>query len=347
MNVLITGGAGFIGSNLAIRLVNNHPEDRFIVVDKLTYAGNLANLKPIEKRSNFQFVRGDITDREAMALLCEQVDVVANLAAESHVDRSIESSVEFIRTNITGTHSLLDAALAAGVKRFVQISTDEVYGTLGPDDPPFTEDNDLAPNSPYAASKASADLLVRSYAETYGLNTCITRCSNNYGPLQFPEKLIPLMLTNALEGRDLPVYGDGSNIRDWIHVDDHCAGIEAAIYRGSPGMVYNFGGDCEMSNLDLVKALMAALARATGRDAAEFLDRITFVADRLGHDWRYAMAFDRTTAALSWRPAMGIEQGLNDTVAWYLAHEDWWRSIKTGAYLEYYDRHYGEREVIG
>ncbi len=349
MNVLVTGGAGFIGANLVIRLVTGHPKDRFVVLDKLTYAGNLENLKPVEGRSNWSFVKGDICDRPFVAELMarERIDAVVNLAAESHVDRSIESSREFIETNIVGVHTLLDAALAHEVRMFVQVSTDEVYGSLGADDPPFTEANDLAPNSPYAASKAAADLLVRSYVKTYGLPAVITRCSNNYGPYQFPEKLIPLMLTNALEGKALPIYGDGSNIRDWIHVDDHCRGVEAALYRGQPGQIYNFGGASELSNLELVRRLMAALAEATGRPADDYLSLIEFVTDRLGHDWRYAMAFERTTERLGWRPEIDLDDGLKRTVEWYLANEAWWRSVKTGAYQDYYRRHYAEREVIG
>ncbi len=343
MKIFITGGAGFIGANLAHHLIRSHPEDTFVVLDKLTYAGNLANLDPVRDDPNFSFVKGDICDPDLAGELLEGVDLVANLAAESHVDRSIDSAADFIRTNISGTQNLIEAARRAGVKRFVQISTDEVYGTLGPDDPPFSETTPLAPNSPYAASKASADLLVRAAVETHGFPGMITRCSNNYGPYQFPEKLIPLMLTNALEGKALPVYGDGMQVRDWIHVADHCRGVELVLYQGEPGQIYNFGGACEMANLNLLRDLMAALARATGREPEEFLGLIQHVTDRPGHDRRYAMSFDRTRERLGWRPEMTIREGLEETVEWYLGHESWWREIRSGDYLEYYERQYGRR----
>ncbi len=346
MKVLVTGGAGFIGANLVIRLVRSRPEASFVVLDKLTYAGNLANLKPVADAPNFRFVKGDICDKSLARELMAGVDAVLNLAAESHVDRSIESAEPFLVTNILGVQNLLDAARAAGVRRFVQVSTDEVYGSLGPDDPAFTEATPLAPNSPYAASKAAADLMVRAYVKTHGFPAVITRCSNNYGPLQFPEKLIPLMLTNALEGRPLPVYGDGRNVRDWIYVDDHCAGIEAALDRGEPGEIYNFGGAAELTNLDLLQRLLAALAAETRRPPEDYLKLITHVQDRPGHDRRYAMSFERTSARLGWRPAMDIDRGLAFTVKWYLAHEKWWRAVKSGEYRDYYERHYGRRAII-
>ena len=343
MKIVITGGAGFIGANLVIRLVRRHPEDEFTVLDKLTYAGNLANLEPVKDEPNFRFVRGDICDPDLAGELLAGAGAVANLAAESHVDRSIHSAADFIRTNIAGTQNLIDAARRAGVGRFVQISTDEVYGTLGPGDEPFCESNPLAPNSPYAASKASADLLVRAACETHGFPGMITRCSNNYGPYQFPEKLIPLMLTNALEGKPLPVYGDGLQIRDWIHVEDHCRGVEEVLYQGRPGQVYNFGGACEMTNLDLLGGLLSALARAEGQDVGGYLSLIEHVKDRPGHDRRYAMAFGQTTERLGWKPEKTIEEGLAETVEWYLANEEWWRSIRSGDYLDYYERQYGGR----
>ena len=343
MKIIITGGAGFIGANLVHHLVRNHPEDDFTVLDKLTYAGNLANLDPVMDRPNFRFVKGDICDPDLAGELMTGVDLVANLAAESHVDRSIDSAADFIRTNISGTQNLIEAARKAGVKRFVQISTDEVYGTLGPNDPPFSETTPLAPNSPYAASKASADLLVRAAVETHGFPGMITRCSNNYGPYQFPEKLIPLMLANALEGKPLPVYGDGMQVRDWIHVNDHCRGVEMVLYQGRPGQIYNFGGACEMANLHLLQDLLTALAEATGREVEEFTGLITHVTDRPGHDRRYAMSFDLTQERLGWQPRMTIQKGLEQTVAWYLANEPWWQEIRSGDYLEYYERQYGRR----
>ena len=340
MDILITGGAGFIGANLVIRLVERHPEDNFIVIDKLTYAGNLANLKPVEEAANYTFVHGDIGDPALTAPLLKRVEAVLNLAAESHVDRSIEDSAPFIETNIVDTVKLMDAAMAAGVNKFIQVSTDEVYGSLGPDDPPFSEETDLAPNSPYAASKAATDLLVRSYLKTYNFPAIITRCSNNYGPLQFPEKLIPLMVTNALEGRPLPIYGDGLNVRDWIHVEDHCAGLEMALYEGEPGQVYNFGGEAELTNLELLERLLEALARLTGRPVEEYKKLITFVTDRLGHDQRYAMDHTRTTERLGWQPTRDLNQGLAETVGWYLENTEWWQAVKSGAYREYYARRY-------
>jgi len=344
VNVLITGGAGFIGANLVIRLVKAHPQDSFLVLDKLAYAGNLANLREVEGAPNYEFCRGDICDRDLVRGLMGRVEAVINLAAESHVDRSIESAEPFIQTNVVGLQTLLAAAREAGIERFVQVSTDEVYGSLGPGDPAFSETTPLAPNSPYAASKAAGDLLVRAFFRTYGFPGLVTRCSNNYGPWQFPEKLIPLMLTNALEGKPLPIYGDGLNVRDWIFVEDHCAGLEAALYRGQPGQVYNFGGDGELTNLDLVDRLLAALAEATGRPAAEYLALKTFVSDRPGHDRRYAMDFELTSRRLDWRPRVGLAEGLARTAAWYLNQESWWRQIKSGEYRDYYERHYVRRK---
>jgi len=346
MNFLITGGAGFIGANLAIRLVKAHPQDHFIVLDKLTYAGNLANLEPVKGAANLTFVQGDICDAKLMNELMKKVEAVVNLAAESHVDRSIESAQEFIRTNVVGVQTLLDAALANEIKKFVQVSTDEVYGSLGPDDPPFEETTALAPNSPYAASKAAADLLVRANVETYGLPGIITRCSNNYGPFQFPEKLIPLMLTNALESKPLPVYGDGQNIRDWIFVEDHCRGLEKALFDGQPGQIYNFGGNCELTNLELIERLLSSLAQVTGQPVESYRELIEFVADRPGHDRRYAMAFERTTQRLGWRPKTELDQGLKEPGEWYLARQDWWRAVKSGQYRDYYERQYGGRAIL-
>ena len=343
MNILVTGGAGFIGANLVIHLVSNRPNDHITVLDKLTYAGNLANLAPVEGAANYTFIKGDICDAELVRGLIGQADAVLNLAAESHVDRSIESADVFIKTNVVGVQTLLKAALDSGLKRFIQISTDEVYGSLTPDEPPFTEQNDLAPNSPYAASKAAADLLVRSYFKTFDLPVMITRCSNNYGPYQFPEKLIPLMATNAVEGKELPIYGDGLNIRDWIYVEDHCAGIEAVLDKGRPGEIYNFGGACELTNLELLDNLLKTVADLADKSYEELTKLKKFVSDRLGHDRRYAMAFDWTSQRLDWRPEMDIARGMKKTIAWYLDNQAWWQEIKSGQYMDYYDRHYTNR----
>ena len=301
----------------------------------------------MEQADNYTFVKGDICDGELVAKLTGQVEAVVHLAAESHVDRSIESADPFIQTNIVGTQTLLNAALAKGVGRYVQVSTDEVYGSLAPEAPAFTEDHPLAPNSPYAASKAAGDLLVRAFVQTHGFPAIITRCSNNYGQFQFPEKLIPLMITNAVEGKPLPVYGDGQQVRDWIHVADHCAGLEAALYQGQPGQIYNFGGRAELANLELLHRLLAALAKVTKKPVADYTGLITFVEDRLGHDRRYAMDFTSTAERLGWQPLMDLDRALLATVLWYLENDGWWRSIKSGEYQAYYERHYGRRAVLG
>ncbi|MCL6443690.1 MAG: dTDP-glucose 4,6-dehydratase [Alicyclobacillus sp.] len=336
MKVLITGGAGFIGANFVRYALANHPEDQVINFDLLTYAGNLETLRDVEGHPNYHFVKGDIANpADVDEVMQRGVDVIVNFAAESHVDRSILDPAAFVRTNVVGTQVLLEAARKYGVKKFVQISTDEVYGTLGPDNPPFTERTPLQPNSPYSASKASADLLVRAYHETYGLPVNITRCSNNYGPYQFPEKLIPLMIIHALEDKPLPVYGDGLQIRDWLHVWDHCAAIDLVIRHGRDGEVYNIGGNNEHTNLEIVRTILRIL------DKPETL--IRHVADRPGHDRRYAIDATKIRTEMGWSPKYTFEAGLRETVEWYLTHRDWWSAIRSGEYLEYYNRQYQHR----
>lgn len=326
MKILVTGGAGFIGSNFVRHLLSERVEVEVVNLDKLTYAGSLENLDGVSDDVRHTFVRGDICDAELVDEIMKGIDVVYNFAAESHVDRSIEADTPFVLTNVTGTAVLLSAALGHGVERFVQISTDEVYGELPwrdpeavsgtPDDAPrFTEDTPLAPRSPYSATKASADHLVSAYHFTHGLDTVITRCSNNYGPYQHPEKLIPLMITRALTDERLPVYGDGLNVRDWIHVADHCAGVLAAGERGRAGRVYNFGGDAERTNLSVVRMLLRVLGKSESL--------IEYVEDRPGHDRRYAIDFSRAATELDWRPTRDFEDGLADTVQWYMENEAW------------------------
>jgi dTDP-glucose 4,6-dehydratase len=335
MKVLITGGAGFIGSNFVNYMVRKYPSYQIINLDALTYAGNLENVKEVENKSNYRFVKGDITDRELIELLfSEGIDVVVNFAAESHVDRSITDPGIFVKTNIQGTQVLLDAAKKYGVKKYIQISTDEVYGTLG-ETGYFTETTPLAPNSPYSASKAGADLLVRAYHETYGLPVNITRCSNNYGPYHFPEKLIPLMIINALNDRPLPVYGDGLNVRDWLHVEDHCSAIDLVLHKGKNGEVYNIGGNNERTNIEVVKAILRYLNKPESL--------ITFVEDRLGHDRRYAIDATKIREELGWQPRYTFEEGLKKTIDWYLENRSWWENILSGEYKEYYERQYGQK----
>jgi dTDP-glucose 4,6-dehydratase len=335
-NILLTGGAGFIGSNFVRHILHNHPEYTVINLDKLTYAGNLENLDDIEDNEHYRFVKGDICDRRLVEKTVKEhtVDSIVNFAAESHVDRSITGPAIFIETNVEGTNVLLDVAREQGIKRFVQVSTDEVYGSLGPTGT-FTEDTPLHPNSPYAASKAAADLLALAYHHTFGLDVIISRCSNNYGPYQFPEKLIPLMIANALNDRPLPVYGDGQNIRDWLHVKDHCEAIDAVLHGGKPGEVYNIGGANEWKNIDLVRLLL----RQVGKPET----LITFVKDRLGHDRRYAIDSSKIQRELGWKPKYNFEQGLAETVDWYTSHESWWKRIMSGEYKEYYKKMYDER----
>ena len=323
--ILVTGGCGFIGANFVRLQLEQYPDLEITNLDALTYAGNPDNLADLEAEPRYRFVHGDVADRVLVRdLLARGFDAVVHFAAESHVDRSIDDASPFLRTNVVGTQCLLDAARAAGTPRFVQVSTDEVYGTLGPDDPPFTEVTPLAPNSPYAASKAGADLLVRAAHHTHGMDTVITRCSNNYGPYQFPEKLIPLFITNALADKPLPVYGDGRQVRDWIHVLDHCRGVDAALRRGRAGAVYNFGGRSERFNLDVTGAVL----RLTGKPES----LIRHVTDRLGHDRRYAVDCSKAERELGWRASVEFEEGLAATVDWYRDNARWVERIRSGAY---------------
>ncbi len=336
MRLLVTGGAGFIGSNFVRSVLERYPEYQILVLDKLTYAGNLENMAGLESDRRFQFFQGDICDAEPLgAILKSGVDAVVNFAAESHVDRSILDASEFARTNIVGTLNLLQASRRAGVIRFLQVSTDEVYGSLGPEGT-FTETSPLAPNSPYAASKAAADLLVRSWFATYGFPCLITRCSNNYGPYQFPEKLIPLLVTNAVAGIPLPIYGDGLYTRDWIHVLDHCAALERVLQTGRPGETYNIGARQERTNLEIVRLILNSL----GKDDS----LITFVADRPGHDRRYAIDSTKIERELGWRPAIPFETGMKQTIEWYLQNPGWVEHVKSGAYRSYYQRMYQDRK---
>lgn len=333
MTVLVTGGCGFIGSNFIRHLLETDPTAAVINFDCLTYAGNPANLADLAQSERYRFVKGDITDRDAVRqTMATGVEAVINFAAESHVDRSIHDSGPFVRTNVLGTQILLDAAREFGVPRFLQISTDEVFGSLGPEGF-FTEETPLAPNSPYAASKAAADLLVRSAVHTFGLPAVITRCSNNYGPYQFPEKIIPLFITNLLRDEPVPVYGDGLNVRDWIHVRDHCAAIDLVWRHGRPGEVYNIGGRCERTNLQLTHDLLEAVGKPRSL--------IRYVKDRPGHDRRYAIDSSKIERELGWRPRVPFAEGLRDTVRWYRDNVDWVNGVRTGAYLTYYERQYG------
>jgi dTDP-glucose 4,6-dehydratase len=331
--VLVTGGCGFIGSNYVRYLLENEADLFIVNYDCLTYAGNLQNLADLASHPCYRFVPGDITNRENVRRVFQTgLKCVVHFAAESHVDRSIHDSGPFVRTNILGTQILLDAAREFKVSRYVQISTDEVYGSLGPAGY-FTEETPLAPNSPYAASKAAADLLVRSYVHTFGLPALITRCSNNYGPYQFPEKLIPLFITNLLRDEPVPVYGDGLNVRDWIHVRDHCAAIDQVRKHGQVGEVYNIGGRCERTNLELTYALLEAVGKPRSL--------IRYVPDRPGHDRRYAIDCGKIERELGWRPLIPFDQGLRQTVRWYQEHPDWVANIQTGEYLKYYQKQYG------
>ncbi len=328
MKIIVTGGAGFIGANFVYYELREHPEDRIICYDALTYAGNLATLDAAQKNPQFSFVRGDIADRAAVYALFEreQPDIVVNFAAESHVDRSIENPEIFLQTNVIGTSVLLDACRKYGIKRYHQVSTDEVYGDLPLERPDlfFTEQTPLHASSPYSSSKASADLIVQAYARTYGVPVTISRCSNNYGAFQFPEKLIPLMIIRAMRGEQLPVYGDGLNVRDWLHVDDHCAAIDAVMRRGTEGEVYNVGGHNERSNIEVVRTILKALGKGE--------DQISYVADRKGHDRRYAIDPEKIGRELGWQPATAFDVGIQTTIAWYQAHEAWWADILSGAY---------------
>lgn len=336
--IIVTGGAGFIGSNFIFYLLEN-TEDHVVCLDSLTYAGNLSTLAGVANHPRFRFVRGDITDRESVYRLFEETapDVVVNFAAESHVDRSIENPGVFLQTNIIGTQTLLDACRKYGIQRYHQVSTDEVYGDLPLDRPDlmFTETTPIHTSSPYSASKAAADLLVLAYHRTYGLPVSISRCSNNYGPYHFPEKLIPLMIINALHDKPLPVYGTGENVRDWLYVEDHCKAIDLIVRNGRVGEVYNIGGHNEMRNIDIVRLIVHALGKSE--------DLIRFVADRKGHDRRYAIDPSKIHRELGWLPETRFEDGLQKTIDWYLQNEDWWGAIISGEYQTYYQRMYGDR----
>ncbi|GAX91990.1 dTDP-glucose 4,6-dehydratase [Effusibacillus lacus] len=341
MKLLITGGAGFIGSNFIRYMIRKYPHYEIINLDLLTYAGNPENLEDIKNYPKYRFIQGDICDRELVDTLVSgknsgiagispgRSDVIVNFAAESHVDRSIKEPDLFIRTNVLGTQTLLEAACKYNVRKFIQISTDEVYGTLGTTGY-FTEETPLAPNSPYASSKAGADLLVRAYRETYGLPVNITRCSNNYGAYQFPEKLIPLTITNALMDEELPVYGDGGNVRDWLHVEDHCAAIDAVIHQGKPGEIYNIGANNEWSNLNIVKKILSLVNKPESL--------IRFVEDRPGHDRRYAIDASKLRTQLGWEPKYTFETGIKETVEWYINNRDWWIHMKSAASRDDYRR---------
>ena len=336
---LVTGGAGFIGSNFIFHMLKSHPEDYIICLDKLTYAGNLSTLAPIMDNAHFRFVRADICDRKAVDALFEEEhpNMVVNFAAESHVDRSIENPQLFLETNIIGTSVLMDACRKYGIQRYHQVSTDEVYGDLPLDRPDlfFTEATPIHTSSPYSSSKASADLLVLAYYRTYGLPVTISRCSNNYGPYHFPEKLIPLMIINALHDKPLPVYGDGQNVRDWLYVEDHCRAIDLILQKGRVGEVYNVGGHNEMKNIDIVKLICKALGKPESL--------IHFVKDRKGHDRRYAIDPAKIHRELGWLPETKFADGIQKTIQWYLDNEEWWQPIVNGDYVKYYDRMYGSR----
>lgn len=339
MTIIITGGAGFIGANFVFHMLREHPQDRVICLDKLTYAGNLSTLAPVMGQDNFRFVKADICDRDAVYSLFaeEHPDVVVNFAAESHVDRSIENPAIFLETNIMGTAVLMDACCKYGIQRYHQVSTDEVYGDLPLDRPDlfFTETTPIHTSSPYSSSKASADLLVLAYYRTYGLPVTISRCSNNYGPYHFPEKLIPLMIINALHDKPLPVYGDGLNVRDWLYVEDHCRAIDLILQKGRVGEVYNVGGHNEMKNIDIVKLICKALGKPESL--------IHHVTDRKGHDRRYAIDPTKIHEELGWLPETKFADGIKKTIQWYLDHEDWWQPIISGEYQQYYQKMYGSR----
>ena len=339
MTILVTGGAGFIGANFIYLELEKYPEDRIVCIDKLTYAGNLETLDEAMKNPNFRFVKGDICDRDAVFKLFEEetLDIVVNFAAESHVDRSIENPSIFLETNILGTQVLMDASRTYGVKRYHQVSTDEVYGDLPLDRPDlfFTEETPLKTSSPYSSSKAGADLLVNAYHRTFGLPTTISRCSNNYGPYQFPEKLIPLMIANALKDQPLPVYGEGLNVRDWLYVEDHCKAIDFIIRHGKTGEIYNIGGHNEMKNIDIVKLICAALGKPESL--------ITHVADRKGHDMRYAIDPAKIHRELGWLPETMFKEGIQKTIRWYLDNKAWWERIISGEYQNYFEKMYGQR----
>ena len=342
MTIIVTGGAGFIGSNFVFHMLQDHPDYRIVCLDKLTYAGNLSTLEPVLQQDNFRFVKADICDRQAVDKLFqeEKPDIVVNFAAESHVDRSIENPGIFLETNIMGTAVLMDACRKYGIQRYHQVSTDEVYGDLPLDRPDlfFTEETPLHTSSPYSSSKASADLLVMAYYRTYGLPVTISRCSNNYGPYHFPEKLIPLMIANALADKPLPVYGNGENVRDWLYVEDHCRAIDLIIHNGKVGEVYNVGGHNEKRNIDIVRIICQELGKPESL--------IVHVEDRKGHDRRYAIDPAKIHRELGWLPETKFEDGIKKTIKWYVEHKKWWQDIINGEYQEYYAKMYGSKGEV-
>lgn len=342
MNIIVTGGAGFIGSNFIFYMMKAHPEYRIVCIDKLTYAGNMSTLEPVMNKENFRFVKMDICDREGVYRLFkeEKPDMVVNFAAESHVDRSIENPEIFIQTNVIGTATLMDACRKYGIQRYHQVSTDEVYGDLPLDRPDlfFTEETPIHTSSPYSSSKAGADLLVLAYHRTYNLPVSISRCSNNYGPYHFPEKLIPLMIINALSDKPLPVYGQGLNVRDWLYVEDHCKAIDLIIHKGRIGEVYNVGGHNEKRNIDIVKLICSELGKPESL--------ITYVSDRKGHDMRYAIDPSKIYGELGWLPETKFEDGIRKTIRWYLDNRQWWEPIISGEYKMYYEQMYGSRQGV-
>jgi dTDP-glucose 4,6-dehydratase len=337
MNILVTGGMGFIGSNFIRFMLKNRTNCKIVNLDKLTYAGNPENLADLSLHENYSFVQGDICDYETVNEIVsnENINTIINFAAESHVDRSISNPNVFVKTNINGTLTLLNAAREKKLEKFIQISTDEVYGSLNFGDPTFKETTPLDPSSPYSSSKAGADLLCLSYQKTYELNVCITRCSNNYGPYQFPEKFIPLLINNIRNNKDLPIYGDGKNIRDWIYVEDHCSGILRVLEQGKSGEIYNFGGNCELSNIDLVNILLEKMKGSK--------NLIKYVKDRPGHDLRYGMNITKSKTELNWQPVYTFEEGIDKTIDWYDSHSKWLDDIISGDYKSYYINHYGDK----
>jgi dTDP-glucose 4,6-dehydratase len=334
MKILVTGGAGFIGANFVRYMLNKYPDYEITNLDLLTYAGNLENLKDLENNPNYQFVKGDILDKELVDKLVAEVDLIVHFAAESHVDRSILDPEAFLRTNILGTHVLLEAAKNNGNKRFHHVSTDEVFGSLGSNDPAFNEITPYDPRSPYSASKAASDHLVRAYGHTFGLPVTLSNCSNNYGPFQFPEKLIPLFVTNLIEGKKVPLYGDGLNVRDWLHVEDHCEAIDAIIHKGKIGETYCVGGASEKNNKEITYKILELMGKGE--------ESIEFVKDRPGHDKRYAINFSKIKKELDWEPKISFEEGMKMTVEWYKDNESWWKNIRSGEYNKYYDKQYGK-----
>ena len=347
MNIIVTGGAGFIGSNFIYYMLKKHPADRIICVDKLTYAGNLETLEAAMEKKNFKFIRADIADRQAVYRIFEQEkpDIVVNFAAESHVDRSIENPEIFLQTNVIGTSVLLDACRKYGIDRYHQVSTDEVYGDLPLDRPDlfFTEETNLKTSSPYSASKAGADLLVMAYHRTYKIPTTISRCSNNYGPYQFPEKLIPLFINNIRHRKPLPVYGKGENVRDWLYVEDHARAIDLIFHKGKIAETYNIGGFNEWKNIDIIKVVIRTVDRLLGRKEGEDMDLITHVTDRKGHDMRYAIDSTKLQKELGWEPSLQFEEGIEKTVRWYLDNQAWMDNVTSGDYQRYYDEMYKNR----